>query len=118
MTKEFKEFNITPEQFIVLVKLFEEEGISQMELAIKLDKDKNTVKAMVDNLEKKNYILKRNNEIDRRAYSLFTTEKAKEIIPILKEREKKITQTLLLNLELEEMEKTDSTLKKIRENVE
>lgn len=113
-----KEYDITPEQFIVLVKLFEEEGISQMELAVKLDKDKNTVKAMVDNLEKKNYILKKDNEIDRRAYSLFTTEKAKEVLPILKEREKKIIQTLLLNLELEEMEKMDSTLKKIRENIE
>ena len=89
-----------------------------MELAIKLDKDKNTVKAMVDNLEKKEYILKKNNEIDRRAYSLFTTEKARGVLPILKEREKKIIETLLLNLELEEMEKTDSTLKKIRENIE
>ena len=89
-----------------------------MELAIKLDKDKNTVKAMVDNLEKKEYILKKNNEIDRRAYSLFTTEKTRVVLPILKEREKKIIQTLLLNLELEEMEKTDSTLKKIRENIE
>lgn len=89
-----------------------------MELAVKLDKDKNTVKAMVDNLEKKNYILKKNNEIDKRAYSLFTTKKAKEVFPLLKEREKKIIQALLLNLELDEMEKTDSTLKKIRENIE
>lgn len=88
-----------------------------MELAIKLDKDKNTVKAMIDNLEKKNYILKKNNKIDKRAYSLFTTEKAKEVFPLLKEREKKIIQILLLNLELEEMAKIDSTLKKIRENI-
>lgn len=40
LTKEFKKFDITPEQFIVLTTLFEQEGISQMDLALKLDKDK------------------------------------------------------------------------------
>ena len=54
-----KEFNITPEQFVVLVKLSEENGISQMELANRLDKDKNNVKAMVDNLSKKGYLIKK-----------------------------------------------------------
>ena len=51
--------DITPEQFVVLVKLSEENGISQMELANRLDKDKNNVKAMVDNLSKKGYLIKK-----------------------------------------------------------
>ena len=34
LTKEFKKFDITPEQFIVLTTLFEQEGISQMDLAL------------------------------------------------------------------------------------
>ncbi|EEO36263.1 MULTISPECIES: MarR family winged helix-turn-helix transcriptional regulator [Fusobacterium] len=59
LTKEFKDFDITPEQFVVLVKLSEENGISQMELANRLDKDKNNVKAMVDNLSKKGYLIKK-----------------------------------------------------------
>ena len=47
LTKEFKYFDITPEQFVVLVKLSEENGISQMELANRLDKDKIMLKLWV-----------------------------------------------------------------------
>ena len=67
LTKEFKKFDITPEQFIVLTTLFEQEGISQMDLALKLDKDKNTVKTIIDNLEKKGFLFKGENKIDKRA---------------------------------------------------
>ncbi|MBU3842015.1 MAG: MarR family transcriptional regulator [Candidatus Fusobacterium pullicola] len=67
LTNEFKKFDITPEQFIILATLFEQEGISQMDLALKLDKDKNTVKAIIDNLEKKGFLFKGENKIDKRA---------------------------------------------------
>ena len=67
LTKEFKKFDITPEQFIVLTTLFEQEGISQMDLALKLDKDKNTVKTIMYNLEKKGFLFKGENKIDKRA---------------------------------------------------
>lgn len=116
LTKEFKKFDITPEQFIVLTTLFEQEGISQMDLALKLDKDKNTVKAIIDNLEKKGFLFKGENKIDKRVYSLFVTEKSKEIIPILKECEKDIINTLMCNITLEESKVSSAILSKIREN--
>ena len=116
LTKEFKKFDITPEQFIVLATLFEQEGISQMDLALKLDKDKNTVKAIIDNLEKKGFLFKGENKIDKRAYSLFVSEKSKEIIPILRECEKDIINTLMWNITLEESKVSSAILSKIREN--
>lgn len=115
LTKEFKKFDITPEQFIVLTTLFEQEGISQMDLALKLDKDKNTVKAIIDNLEKKGFLFKGENKIDKRA-SLFVSEKSKEIIPILRECEKDIINTLMWNITLEESKVSSAILSKIREN--
>lgn len=115
LTKEFKKFDITPEQFIVLTTLFEQEGISQMDLALKLDKDKNTVKAIIDNLEKKGFLFKGENKIDKRA-SLFVSEKSKEIIPILRECEKDIINTLMCNITLEESKVSSAILSKIREN--
>lgn len=115
LTKEFKKFDITPEQFIVLTTLFEQEGISQMDLALKLDKDKNTVKAIIDNLEKKGFLFKGENKIDKRA-SLFVTEKSKKIIPILRECEKDIINTLMWNITLEESKVSSAILSKIREN--
>ncbi len=115
LTKEFKKFDITPEQFIVLTTLFEQEGISQMDLALKLDKDKNIVKAIIDNLEKKGFLFKGENKIDKRA-SLFVTEKSKKIIPILRECEKDIINTLMWNITLEESKVSSAILSKIREN--
>ena len=116
LTKEFKKFDITSEQFIVLTTLFEQEGISQMDLALKLDKDKNTVKAIIDNLEKKGFLFKGENKIDKRACSLFVTEKSKKIIPILRECEKDIINTLMWNITLEESKVSSAILSKIREN--
>ena len=54
--KQIINFDITPEQLIVLKELAKEEGISQKELSIRLDKDQNTVKAMIDKLEVKSFI--------------------------------------------------------------
>lgn len=56
MGKQINEFDITPEQLIVLKELAKEEGISQKELSFRLDKDQNTVKAMIDKLELKSFI--------------------------------------------------------------
>ena len=53
--KQINNFNITPEQLVMLKELLKEEGVSQKQLASKLDKDQNTVKAIIDKLEKKSY---------------------------------------------------------------
>lgn len=117
LTKEFKDFDITPEQFVVLVKLSEENGISQMELANRLDKDKNNVKAMVDNLSKKGYLIKKENKTDKRAYSLYLTEKAKATIPKIKKHEEKFLKALTSRIELKEAKIVDEILKKICKNI-
>ena len=115
LTKEFKDFDITPEQFVVLVKLSEENGISQMELANR--QDKNNVKAMVDNLSKKGYLIKKENKTDKRAYSLYLTEKAKATIPKIKKYEEEFLKSLTLGIELEEAKIVDEILKKICKNI-
>lgn len=117
LSKEFKDFDITPEQFIVLVKLSENNGISQMELANRLDKDKNNIKAMVDNLNKKGYLIKKESETDKRAYSLYLTEKAKTTIPKIKEHEEEFLKALTSGIELKEAKIVDEILKKICKNI-
>ncbi len=113
MTKAFESYDITPEQFILLNLLSEKEGVSQMDLALGLDKDKNTVKAMVDNLEKKDYLEKRENPSDKRAYSLYLTEKAKITIPQIKVYEDEYSKKIVSILSLEEKACIENILKKI-----
>ena len=44
---------------------------------------------MIDKLEKKSFIKRKENKNDKRAFSLFLADKAKEQLPIIEEYEKK-----------------------------
>ena len=115
--KQINEFDITPEQLIVLKELLKEEGISQKELSLRLDKDQNTVKAMIDKLEIKSFIERKENKLDKRAFSLFLTNKAKENIPIIESYENKVLENIVKELNQEDTDKFISILEKIRKNI-
>ncbi|WP_313900610.1 MarR family winged helix-turn-helix transcriptional regulator [Brachyspira hyodysenteriae] len=115
--KQINEFDITPEQLIVLKELAKEEGISQKELSFRLDKDQNTVKAMIDKLELKSFIIRKENKLDKRAFSLFLTYKAKEKLPIMETYESKVLKNIVKELSEEDTDKFVSILEKIRKNI-
>ena len=115
--KQIINFDITPEQLIVLKELAKEEGISQKELSIRLDKDQNTVKAMIDKLEVKSFIKRKENKLDKRAFSLYLTEKAKKELPIIENYENQVLDTIVKELNPNDAETIKNTLKKIRSNI-
>ncbi|WP_346426131.1 MarR family winged helix-turn-helix transcriptional regulator [Brachyspira sp. G79] len=115
--KQIIDFDITPEQLIVLKELAKEEGISQKELSIRLDKDQNTVKAMIDKLEVKSFIERRENKLDKRAFSLYLTPKSKKELPIIENYEKKVLETIVKELNTEDTDKFIKILEKIRDNI-
>ncbi len=115
--KKIYSFNITPEQFIVLKTLNKQDAISQKELSTKLDKDQNTVKAIVDKLERKELVKRVKNDIDRRAFYLFITDKAKETIKIVEQYEKEALNNMLQNIDEDEIKILDNILTKIRNNI-
>ena len=117
ISKQIINFDITPEQLIVLKELAKEEGISQKELSIRLDKDQNTVKAMIDKLEVKSFIERRENKLDKRAFSLFLTQKAKKELPIIENYENKVLETIVKELNTEDTDKFIKILEKIRDNI-
>lgn len=115
--KQIINFDITPEQLIVLKELAKKEGISQKELSIRLDKDQNTVKAMIDKLEVKSFIKRKENKLDKRAFSLYLTEKAKKELPIIENYENQVLDTIVKELNPNDAEIIKNTLKKIRSNI-
>jgi len=78
-TFKTKGYNITPEQWAVLNRLWEQEGLSQVELADKTFKDKPNVTRMLDVLEKRNFIFRQRDETDRRAFKVYLTEDGKRL---------------------------------------
>lgn len=77
-------YNITTEQWAVLMCLSEQEAQTQSELAEKIEKDKTNLSRILDGMEKKEFITRRPHENDRRSYRIFLTSIGEELIDKLK----------------------------------
>lgn len=82
----------------------------------KLDKDQNTIKAIIDKLEKNGFAVRIQNAKDKRAFTLFMTEYAKNLLPVFYEIDKQCIQTLCTGLSESEIAHLSDLLKIIREN--
>ncbi|MFH1137275.1 MAG: MarR family transcriptional regulator [Pseudomonadota bacterium] len=81
LRREFQNagLDVTPEQWTVLCALWEEDGLSQGELAGKTVKDKTTITRILDLLEKKGLAVRRRQESDRRVYEIYLTEEGRNL---------------------------------------
>ena len=79
--KAFKEIgvDITTEQWVLLDNLYQNNGISQNELAERNFKNAPTVSRIIDLLCKKGLTERQRFENDRRRYKIFMTEHGKEL---------------------------------------
>jgi DNA-binding MarR family transcriptional regulator len=91
LSRAFREsgFDVTPEQWSVLNKLWEIEGLNQMELAEKTSKDRHTITRILNLMEKKNFIIRKPDRKDNRCYRVYLTPKGmglkKKLTPIVVE---------------------------------
>jgi len=108
-------YNITPEQWAILFKLWEKDGQYQKQLGDSLLKDKPNITRILDLLQKRGLIERINDTADRRKFKIYLTEKGKiiiqEIIPIVN----KLKESLYKNLSSEEIKNLKITLNKIYE---
>ncbi|MGL5821488.1 MAG: MarR family winged helix-turn-helix transcriptional regulator [Sarcina sp.] len=95
MTHEFKKYNVTIDQWILLNRLFKDKEISQTTLAKRSNKDLPTVTRMLDLMEKKELIIKSEDPNDSRAYLILLTEFGSTILESLNLIAAKIEDELL-----------------------
>jgi len=81
--KKLIEFGIGYTQFVLLSKVYENEGMMMNELAICGSYDKGTVTKAIAKLEELGLITLENSEEDKRAKKLYTTSKTKDLMPKL-----------------------------------
>ncbi|MCX5829384.1 MAG: MarR family transcriptional regulator [Deltaproteobacteria bacterium] len=67
-------FDLTPEQWGIMTRIRDNEGISQSQLCEKTFKDRHNINRIINILEKRGYTERRPDEDDKRAYRLFLTE--------------------------------------------
>ena len=84
-----KPYDLTPEQWVILNKLFDEDGISQRELAQRVVKNHPNTTRILDKMEQKGLIRRLADPHDRRAFQIYLTSAGAqirdEVVPLLAE---------------------------------
>lgn len=79
LTKKFNRYNIGSGQYMFLIQLYNHDGLSQEEIAARLNIDKGTTARAIKKLEDQGYITRIKDECDKRANKIFITQKAEDI---------------------------------------
>ncbi|GMA07333.1 transcriptional regulator [Tetragenococcus halophilus subsp. flandriensis] len=99
--------------FLYLIRITENEGISQSALVKLMNIDKTTLSRAIKKLEKDKYIIKKPNPDNKKFNQLFVTEKTKNLYTKLSKLEQQYAYQALSNLTLSEKKTLDSLLTKI-----
>ncbi|WP_419678048.1 MarR family winged helix-turn-helix transcriptional regulator [Aliarcobacter lanthieri] len=78
--KKIKEFDITPEQWSIIFRVVEAEGLTQKEISDSTYKDQANITRMIDKLEGKGFLQRQPNKTDRRISNIYPTKKAIDIV--------------------------------------
>ena len=116
--QRLKEYDITPEQWSVLYKIAQMEGINQKEIALRTAKDQPTITRILDALIKKGWIDKRMSRTDRRAYLVYVTELGRTVVERTEPIEQGVIDDVTAGIEAEQLELLRKTLIRISENAD
>ena len=120
LTKKFSDagFDVSYEQWSILVHLYRKDGQTQQELSNIAVKDKAAITRLLNVLEKKNIVLRIPDRNDKRSKLVYLTNKAKEFKTDLIAVVEELLEEAKQNIPHEEMEQCKKTLNKIFVNFE
>jgi DNA-binding MarR family transcriptional regulator len=94
-------YDLTPEQWAVLFRIQEQEGINQIHLGEKTFKDRHNITRILKQLDKRGYIEKRNDENDKRAHRIYLSPGGRslyeKIKPLVLQHRKRICKGFTAN---------------------
>lgn len=114
----FEKVNLHPGQPPLLFILHNHEGITQKELAEKLNVTPPTVAVMIRRMEKYELIEKKHDKNDRRIYRVHLSKKGREMIKELHKIFKELEIVVFENFDNEEKETLRNFLNKVVSNIE
>lgn len=77
LREEIEQYDLTPPQFALLAFLWQQDGLTQVELSEKGQIDRSTIGGLIDRLERNGLLERRQHPQDRRAYRIYLTEQGK-----------------------------------------
>ncbi|WP_285768567.1 MarR family transcriptional regulator [Peribacillus sp. SI8-4] len=115
---EFKEFNLTKGQYLYLVRICENPGIIQEKVAEMIKVDRTTAARAIKKLENQGFIVKKNDEHNKKIKKLHPTDKGEGVYTFLKKEGEYTDKVALSGLSSEEIEAMLQLLHKVRKNIE
>ena len=115
----FKEVgvDITPEQWVILLRLFENDGQSQGDLADRNFHDYPNITRMVDALERRFLVTRTPDPGDRRKFLIHLTQKGSDLVESLLPQVVEMKKNNFIGLAKEDRHSLMSLLRKIENNL-
>jgi DNA-binding MarR family transcriptional regulator len=114
LREEIEEYDLTPPQFALLSFLWQQDGLTQVELAEKGQIDRSTLGGLIDRLERNGLLERRQHPQDRRAYRIYLTEQGKSMEDTLSACAKQSVKKFTSGLDEDEIRELRRMLKILR----
>lgn len=109
---------ITPEQWMVLVRLWEQEGRTPSELSDVTFRDRPTMTRILDGMAVRGWLERRPDPVDARSRRVYLTVAGRELKAILVPRVRRLVQPMLDGISDADIETTRRTLRAVLANLE
>ncbi len=120
MYRAFREHGVelTPEQWAVLVRLWERDGQSQSELSESTFRDRPTMSRMVDAMETAGLVSRRTSEGDARTRLVLLTKRGRALKPVLVPVVRRLVGRMVHGLDEADLVTTRTTLQRLFANLD
>lgn len=115
---ELKKHGLTIALWPTLMCLWEEEGVTQREIAIKSKVESSTTTRTIDKLERLNLVERRDDPQSRRSFRIYLTDEGRALQSTLIHIPIDINESMLSSLDSEEQEQMLGLLKKLVTNID
>ena len=84
--RQMASIGLTRSQWWLLTYLFFKDGINQSELGILMDMEKAPLSRILDRMEKKGWVIRKNESKDRRTKNIYLSESIKPLISSMRDK--------------------------------
>lgn len=116
--KKLKEFDISPEQWALIFRVVQKNGLTQKELSDSTYKDQANITRSVYRLEHRGILQRVRNEKDKRIINIFPTPLAEEIVQKVTPISKQHNQSLAKDFSEEEYQLLLDLLRRVEKNIQ
>ena len=112
-----KNFEITPEQLMVLSALIDHDGLYQRQIGMITLKDRPNITRIINILEKMNFVTRKPDVNKRKIYKIFVTAEGKNVVKKVMPTALELWENIVDGVDEDELEITLKVMNKFKENL-